>query len=56
MELRSLVMNGSAIAYGEGKRRSRLISADRFNSFYNQNPDLDILKFNLLNGQTDKLN
>jgi len=32
------------------------ISDDRLNSFYNQNPDFDILKFNLLNGQTSSLN
>ena len=32
------------------------ISDDRLNSFYSQNPDFDILKFNLLNGQTNNLN
>ena len=32
------------------------ISDDRLNSFYNQNPDFDILQFNLLNGQTNNLN
>ena len=32
------------------------VSDDRLNSFYNQNPDFDILQFNLLNGQTNNLN
>lgn len=32
------------------------ISDDRLDSFYNQNPDFDILQFNLLNGQTNNLN
>jgi len=32
------------------------ISDDRLNSFYNQNPDFDILQFNLLNGKTNSLN
>lgn len=32
------------------------VSDERLNSFYNQNPDFDILQFNLLNGQTNNLN
>ncbi|MGK7892454.1 MAG: hypothetical protein AB4372_02075 [Xenococcus sp. (in: cyanobacteria)] len=32
------------------------VSDDRLNSFYNQNPDFDILQFNLLNRQTNNLN
>jgi len=32
------------------------VSDDRLNSFYNKNPDFDILRFNLLNGQTNNLN
>ncbi|WP_202221793.1 hypothetical protein, partial [Okeania sp. KiyG1] len=32
------------------------ISDDRLNSFYKQNSDFDILKFNFRNGETDKLN
>ena len=32
------------------------VSDERLNYFYNQNPDFDILKFNLLNGQTNNLN
>ena len=32
------------------------VSDDRLNSFYSQNPDFDILQFNLLNGQTNNLN
>ncbi len=32
------------------------ISDDDLNTFYNQNPDFDILQFNLLNGQVNSLN
>ncbi|NET82767.1 MAG: hypothetical protein F6J94_12790 [Moorea sp. SIO1F2] len=32
------------------------ISDDRLNTFYNQNPDFDILQFNFRNGQADNLN
>ncbi|NEO78964.1 Tc toxin subunit A [Moorena sp. SIO4G3] len=32
------------------------ISDNNLNSFYNQNPDFDILQFNFRNGQADKLN
>ena len=32
------------------------VSDDRLSNFYTQNPDFDILKFNLLNGQVNRLN
>ncbi|AOX01981.1 hypothetical protein BJP34_23395 [Moorena producens PAL-8-15-08-1] len=32
------------------------ISDNNLNSFYNQNPDFDILQFNFRNGEADKLN
>nr|MDJ0899043.1 neuraminidase-like domain-containing protein [Xenococcus sp. MO_188.B8] len=51
------ISQGSVVAQAVPPKVSTIkISDDRLNSFYNQNPDFDILKFNLLNGQTKNLN
>ncbi|MDJ0718441.1 MAG: neuraminidase-like domain-containing protein, partial [Prochloraceae cyanobacterium] len=51
------VSKGLAVARIESTKVLPIkISDERLDSFYSQNPDFDILQFNLLNGQTNNLN